>query len=62
MSFFDIVSEKVNEFLGGGVDEVANQIQEASQQQVEDVTQQVGEATQQVEEAKDSFLSGGDNQ
>lgn len=51
MSFFDIVSEKVNEFLGGGVEEVAGQIQEAGQQQVEDVTQQ-------VEEVKDSILPG----
>ena len=62
MSFFDIVSEKVNEFLGGGVEEVANQIQEAGQQQGEDIVQQAGDVVQQVEEAKDSFLPGGDNQ
>lgn len=55
MSIFDIVGEKVNEFLGGGVEEVTSQIQDAGQQQVEDVTQQ-------VEEVKDSILPGGDNQ
>lgn len=55
MSFFDEVKAKVDEFLGGGVEDVANQIQEAGQQQVDDVTQQ-------VEEAKDNILPGGDNQ
>lgn len=50
MSIFDFVSEKVNEMLGGGVDEVATQIQEAGSQQLEDATQQVGDVTQSVED------------
>lgn len=51
MSFFDIVSEKVNEFLGGGVEEVANKVQDAGQQQVEDIVDQ-----------SQGILPGGDNQ
>lgn len=62
MSIFNFVSEKVNELLGGGVEEVANQIQEAGGQHINEASQQVGEAAQQVEEAKDSFFPGGDNQ
>ena len=45
MSFFDEVKAKVDEFLGGGVEEVASQIQEAGQQQVEDFTQQAEEVS-----------------
>ena len=58
MSFFDIVSEKVNEFLGGGVEEVANQIQDAGQRHVDDATQQVEDVVAQAED----ILPGGDNQ
>lgn len=63
MSIFDFVSEKVNEVLGGGVDEVANQIQDAGSQQLDDVTQQVGDATQSVEDtiAQASEIFPGDN-
>ena len=55
MSFFDDVKAKVDEFLGGGVEEVASQIQEAGQQQVEDFTQQ-------AEEVKNSVLPGNENE
>lgn len=51
MSFLDDVRAKVDEFLGGGVEEVANQIQEAGGQEVED-------ATQQIQEVKNNILPG----
>lgn len=51
MSFFDDIQAKVDEFLGGGVEEATSQIQEAGQQQVED-------ATQQIEEVKNTILPG----
>lgn len=64
MSFFDDVRAKVDEFLGGGIGEVANQIQDAGGQHVEDITQQVGDATQSVEDVvaqAGEILPGNDN-
>lgn len=58
MSFFDDVRAKVDEFLGGGIGEVAGQIQDAGQQHVEDATQSVEDVVAQAEE----ILPGKDGQ
>jgi len=50
MSFFDDVRAKVDEFLGGGIGEVANQIQEAGGQQIEDATQSIDDVVAKAEE------------
>jgi hypothetical protein len=50
MSFFDDVRAKVDEFLGGGIGEVANQIQDSGSQHIEDATQSVEDVVAQAEE------------